>query len=227
MKDIPFVLFTNGQKEKALAEYTIPDPERVRLNNLRQLPDSVLEPFISALEESPDEVPEIGGLSRENAAEIKEAVLDLYRVREFFDAELVEFSQGIAEGLQEAVGFPESEVPQLAARIQRLLTLTPLGLAAKAQSLKLEYERRLCSARILTDARPVYVYSPAGRPEAVIITHTLRITYHDDTSAMREIYIQMDPGDLAELRKVLDRAEAKAKSFESVFAAANVPVLAS
>jgi hypothetical protein len=42
---------------------------------------------------------------------------------------------------------------------------------------------------------------------------------------MRETYITMEDVDLVTLRELVDRAEEKAKSLQSLFASANVPVV--
>jgi hypothetical protein len=166
-------------------------------------------------------------MSFDEAEAVQEAVTELYRVREFFSMEVPEFVSGIAESLQETESFPVAELPAFKERLTKLLTLDSVSIATKAASLKLEFERRFCSARILTDARPVYGVDPSSRPDAVMIIHTLRISYHDDTSELREVYITMDDDDLITLRELLDRAEDKAKSLQSVFKAINVPVVAS
>jgi len=182
---------------------------------------------VSALERSPGDIPSVQGWSTDEAEAVQEAVTELYRVREFFTMDVPEFVSGIAESLQAAEAFPSTELPGLKERLTKLLTLNSVGIATKAASLKLEYERRFCSARILSDARPVYGIDPSSRPDAVMIAHTLRISYHDDTSELREVYITMDDDDLTMLRELLDRAETKTKSLRSVFEAAHVPIVAS
>lgn len=208
-----------------MPEYTIPKSQRPSLNKLRTVPDSVFQELVSAWKTSPFDGPAVDGLSASDATELREAVLELYRVREFNDEKIPEFAAGIAIALQEALEFPSSEVPAFGERLVKVLAITPLGIDAKAQSLSTEYERRFCSARILTDARPVYVESPSSRPEAMMITHILRITFHDDTGEMREVYITMDDDDLIILRGLVDRAEAKTKSLRAVFASANIPIV--
>ena len=212
-------------EESSLAEFTIPEVQRPPLNKLRTIPVALFQELLSALEKSPFNVPTVHGLSDEDIAEMKDAISELYRVREFFNVDVPEFAAGIADGLHEAVNFPAGEISAFRDRLEKVLTTTPLSIAAKATSLKAEYERRFCNARMLTDARPIYVDTPSSRPDAVMITHTLRITFHDDTGAMRETYITMDDNDLITLRELVDRAEEKAKSLQSVFSAASVPVV--
>ena len=208
-----------------MAEYTIPKPQRPLLNKLRTVPDSVFHELVSVWELSPLGAPAVEGLSVSDVSDLREAALELYRVREYDDEKIPEFAAGIAIALQEALEFPSSEVPAFEERLVKVLSITPLGIAAKAQSLSTEYERRFCSARILTDARPVYVGGPSSRPEAMMITNTLRITFHDDTGEMREVYVTMDDDDLITLRGLIDRAEAKSESLRAVFADAKIPTV--
>jgi hypothetical protein len=195
------------------------------LDKLRKLPDSVFHELISVWETAPPDASVVKGLSNGDVSELREGALELYRVREYYHERIPEFAASIAIALQEDSGFPESELPAFGERLEKVLSITPLGTAAKAQSLGTEYERRFCTARILTDARPVYIGSPSTRPEAMMITHTLRITFHDDTGEMREIYITMDNDDLVTLRGLVDRAEAKTKSLQAVFANSNIPIV--
>src|ERR1035437_5877099 len=203
----------------------VPKALRPSLDKLRTIPDSTLQKLMSALESTPFAVPSVQELSANDTSELKEAVLELYRVREYFDTEVPEFAAEIAASLQEAVSFPVAEVAAFKDRLTKILLVTPLGIASKSESLKVEYERRFCTARILTDVRPVYVGSPSSRPSAMMITHTLRITFHDDTGELREVSITMGDNDLVTLRELVDRAEEKTKSLQSVFATTNIPIV--
>jgi hypothetical protein len=189
------------------------------------MPEESVQALVVSLERSPDAVPSVQGLSSDEAEKIQEVVMELYRVREFFDMDLPEFVSDIAESLQEETDFPANELPSFKERLTRLLSIGPVSLSSKAASLKLEYERRFCSARILTDARPIYGTDPSKPPSGVMIMHTLRMSYHDNTSQMREFYIAMDSDDVATLRTLLDRADDKAKSLESLFASSNVTIV--
>jgi hypothetical protein len=60
----------------------------------------------------------------------------------------------------------------------------------------------------------------------MMIMHNLRITYHDDTGEMREMYFTMDGDDLTTLKGLVDRAEEKTQSLQSLFEAENIHVVA-
>jgi len=208
-----------------LAEYTIPKSQRPSLDKLRTIPEPILQRLISAWTRSANSVSSVEGISDAEASELTIALLELFRVREYFDEKIPEFASGVATALQRDLKFPTDQIPAFEDRIARLLAVTPIAISAKTTSLGMEYERRFCTARILTDARPVFVESPSSRPEAMIITHTLRLTFHDDTDEMREVYLTLNSKDLITLRELVDRAEEKTKSLTSLFAASNVPVV--
>jgi hypothetical protein len=111
-------------------------------------------------------------------------------------------------------------------RITKLLALEPLSAATKAIHLQRDFERILTHSRILTDARPVYGQDPAGKPLAMIITHTLKLTYSKDDEST-ELYLALDSEDITDLKQVLNRAEAKAKSLAKALTTADIPVLRS
>jgi hypothetical protein len=112
-------------------------------------------------------------------------------------------------------------------RITKLLGLEPLSAATKANHLQHDFERLLTHSRILTDARPVYGQDPAGKPLAMIITHTLKLTYSESGDEQTELYLALDSQDITDLKQVLNRAEAKAKSLAKAFVTADIPVLRS
>ena len=208
-----------------MADLTIPKEHQPLLNQIRKLSDTTLDALVSALERSPGATSSVQGLPPDEAEALQDFVKELYSVREFFDSDVPEFALEVATALQELENFPANEVPALAGRLTRLLTIQSVAIATKATSLKAEYERRFCSARLMTDARPIYGEDPAKQPSAAIIVHTLRISYHDNTRQLREFYVAMEGDDIKSMRTLLDRAELKARSLESVFAEAKVKIV--
>lgn len=207
-----------------MADLTVPKEHQPILSRIRTMPETTVRALVSALEGS-SSVPSVQRLSSDETEAIQDVLMDLYRVRGFVDMEVPEFVSNIALSLQEAERFPDAELPAFEERLTRLLTIESVSIGSRAASLKTEYDRRFCAARLMTDARPIYGTDPAMPPSAVMITHTLRISYHDDTSELREFYVAMDADDVTTLRGMLNRADAKAKSLGSVFAAANVKIV--
>ena len=207
-----------------MPELKIPQEQLPALEKIRTIPEKSLLAFVAALENSPGFVPSIPDLSAEDAERVKNVVQELYSVRSYFDVDVATFVSDVSAALSEFL--PADQASDFKARLTKLLTINSLHITAKALSLKSEYEHTFCTARVLTDARPIYGIDPSAVPQAVMIIHTLRITYHDESSRMREIYIAMDQDDVKVLKEVLDRAEIKSKSLEAVFDAAKVRITA-
>ncbi len=92
-----------------------------------------------------------------------------------------------------------------------------LGVTAKVTDVRREYGHVYCSARILTDIRPVFGEDPTQAPLAGAIVHTLRVTYHE-TSGHKDFHVALDASDLRELRTLVDRATKKEASLKGEIA---------
>jgi hypothetical protein len=101
-----------------------------------------------------------------------------------------------------------------------------LGLAttAKATDLLFEHANVICSARILSDLRPIFGSDVAQDPTALLVIHQLRVQYHKN-GQIEEMFFAMDAKDLADLQAALERAEKKAATLKSIAKRAGVPVL--
>jgi hypothetical protein len=139
---------------------------------------------------------------------IIETLVALYSVRAVLELSLDEFLTGLMEGVS-AAGLEGNLSPDAVARLRKLLEVPALIILSKARHLLNEYEHVFCSARILTDLRPVFPSEIEGSPVAALVVHTLRIHYHD-SGQLKEIYLSLDDDDLQTLGTVVGRAEEKA-----------------
>ena len=98
----------------------------------------------------------------------------------------------VCEALRELQELDARKEATLRDRLTRLLDIEALNIAAKATLLHLEHEHRFCTARILTDARPVYGDDVETPPSTMVIGHTLKISYHE-ADDVRDIYIALRP----------------------------------
>src|SRR5207253_649802 len=89
------------------------------------------------------------------------------------------------------------------------------GLATKVYDLSTGDERTFCHARILTDLRPVFGPNLEDGPKAMLVVHHLKLAYHGDSDKHQEFHISLDADDLETLKKIIERAETKAKSLKS------------
>jgi len=198
----------------------IPESDRNALAVLRRLPPDTLSQLLIDIERSPESVPSVAGVSPKDAKQLMDVLNDMHRIRAFSEVGIERFVSDICETLREQNQLEQSDEPKLRERLARVLEIGALAIAAKASVLQAEHEHRFCSARILTDARPVYGHdqSPSDPPPAMIITHTLKVSYHEGPRGhLNDIYFSLGSRDLAELVELLHRAQEKAKSLHGVF----------
>ena len=121
------------------------------------------------------------------------------------------FFDALAAGLKEADGWDAADAESWSSRREYVArALEPSGtiaVAAKAGELLLEQQLVFCTARTLTDVRPVFDES-AEHIQLFLPFHTLAITCHE-AGETREIHIAMDLSDMIRLREQLERAERK------------------
>lgn len=89
-----------------------------------------------------------------------------------------------------------------------------LAIAAKAQEVRSEFGQTFCTARILTDIRPVFGTDPAAAPLACAVVHTLRLGYHEN-SKHKNLFVALSNSDLHVLRNLIDRALKKEGSLRN------------
>jgi len=100
-----------------------------------------------------------------------------------------------------------------------------LGITAKTLDVMTQHSRTFCSARILTDVRPVFYSDPKKPPAAAVVIHTLQIRYHEGSADHKEFFVALDNEDLNELSSVLARAKDKAGSVRSLLREKEIPFL--
>ena len=129
------------------------------------------------------------GLSRESAA------------REVADSTLLDLSD------------PERRT--LADRLTALFDVPTLDLLAHASSLRAEDEYAYCTARILSDLRPMFGPNADVTPSSAIIRHSLKFEVHID-GRIESVVISINDRALEELAASVDRAIAKAESLKEI-----------
>jgi hypothetical protein len=189
--------------------------------------EEVLDKLVAELECSPASVPSIDGLSPEDAEQAFDAINSMYRVRLFSNVPFEEFVDDLCDSLREHEELDADAEPMVRERLIKVLSIESLNVAAKALSLHLEHEHMFCTARIITDARPVYRDNPTEPPAAMVVTHVLKLSYHETGIAgrLKEFYVGLGSLDLEEIRDTLERAEEKAKSLKAVFDSAGIKLI--
>ncbi len=168
-------------------------------------------------------------IDRSDLDAIISVLLTLYLVRGDAGQPVTAF----VEAIREAVALSDDEALRRVKvdwsvqqeRLRRLLDLEhSLGVVAKVGYLAGEHTHALHSAELFTDLRPIFRNNPGARPVAAIISHQLKITYHRGGD-LDEFYVALSTENIALFRKLLDRAEAKARSLREMIESTAVPVL--
>lgn len=220
------------------ASLEIPEQHRLGLAKLRELSDENINQIISVLQRMPLTAmkrKEIGSslasvipnLTAEDLEKIADTLFSLYYIRANAEVSVAKFASDVCRAFQDTVTekFTEDKFAHFKDRITKLLGVDPLTVASKALVLQSDYENSFCDAKILTDVRPVFGARVEDQPAGFVITHTLKVEYHDDRVDHREFYVALDQDDLTTLRNVLERADKKAKSLQALMAKAGVPRL--
>lgn len=218
-----------------MAKLTIPKRYQAGVSQIRKMPEETASEIRSALDQvfanqkqqdatvaEPTDIATtaITSLSTQtdDFTPMAKALAALYAVKSQSDRSVEEFVEDVCdamESLDSEEKLPHAEREQFKGKLLLLLNADLFAVAAKAYDLKTDDERTFCHARILTDLRPVFGQRIEDGPKAMIVVHLLKLGFHQGSEKHQQFYISLDADDLEELRKVVDRAEAKAKTLRS------------
>jgi len=129
----------------------------------------------------------------------------------------------------EASGKPDllpKDWPSFQAAITEALSAeSALAISSKALDVMLDHERFFCSARVLTDLRPVFKSGAEQEPPAFVTIHTLKIVYHESDDKHREFFVALDRNDVKRLTDLLGRALKKEESLKALTADKGIKIL--
>ena len=170
----------------------------------------------------------VTGISSEDLIDILSTIYSLCYVREAADSHSPRFLDDLIEGIK-ATGRKElsldaGEATRFREILNRLLSVKTIGVAVKAASLQHEAERLFCDVKILSDIRPVFGTEASSGPIAAVITHTMKIGYHENGDH-QEFFVALDDEDLQALREAVDKAQKKESSLHALLGNANLPDL--
>jgi hypothetical protein len=162
---------------------------------------------------------QIDGFSHD---EIQQLLSFIFSVKNFSDRSHRKVSE-IVEEIARAANLQGETSDKFCERLNALLNDPNIARWQKALSLISEHERVILDARLITDARPVYVDDPENMPSAFVLFHMLKITYRED-SDIRDIFLALDSDDLIELKKIVDKAFKKRTSLTGILERTNTPI---
>lgn len=217
-----------------MAKFNIPERYRTGLAAIRTLDEKNVQEIRDALERiqnasdvesnPPDDVAvtaivSASGNKTANARQIAQTVAALYGVKSGRDISTEAFVDDICDAMEalpsEDQRLPHSERGAFRQKLLTILGAELFGLVAKVYDLATEDERVFCQARILTDLRPVFGPKLEEGPKAMIVMHLLKLAYHEGNHEHKNFYVTLDSEDLQALKKLIERAEFKAKSLKS------------
>jgi hypothetical protein len=216
----------------------IPESGKKGLAALIRLPEGAVDQLYEALRDLPPrlrsrDIPKLlDGKVKVAATELREIVdvlLALYWVRAAEDLSLTEFVATLRAALEQdadqALHPPQGNWKDVESRLQRLLSLErSLGITSKALFVAYQFPRHFHSAKILTDARPVFTSDASEEPAAFVVNHTLKFDVHEGGED-REWFVAMNSVDLQELKRVVERAILKEKSLSATLKKTSASIL--
>ena len=219
-----------------MADLTIPERHRNGVVKLLKLSEDSFSQMVSALEGvgpklfpdnlSSQMISKIKGVSPEDVSEIITTIMSLSSHRMHDDSTAEELAEQVVQAAIEANIPIKSDKERITFkdRLLKFFELNTLFVSAKALGILLSNENLFCSARILTDIRPVFGTDPTVAPTAVVMVHMLDLGYHKD-GELKHLYIAMDSLDIEILREVLDRADLKTETLKPLIKKAGVEFL--
>lgn len=110
-------------------------------------------------------------------------------------------------------------------RFTRISQAKSIEITGKALGVLQEDQKGFCTARIVSQLRPIFSDEPL-EPRATVIIHQLKLIYHVGPEGDRdEIFIATTKEDLLVLREVIDRAIVKHEKLVSTAEKAGIPLL--
>lgn len=216
----------------------VPEPFREGLGYLISLDEAGFQELYNALHDAPPALYSSGYFDRltpdgisvpgEQITEIIEALFSISMTYVASSISMDQFVEDVADALASGktknIELEPERRQQFVDRATALLKLDVFRIGAKATNLLLEQQTRLDSARMFTDARPIFDNDVSSPPVGVVVFHTLQIEYREG-AASKTFYVAMDTTDVQILIDVLERAKTKAETIKSSFAATELRLI--
>lgn len=123
-----------------------------------------------------------------------------------------------------AIGGDDADRTRIDKRLDRILQSKALEITGKAYGVLSDNPNLFCSARTLSELRPVFDRGLDAR--AAVIVHQLKLVYHTGPSSERsDLFLALDRSDLDYLKTIIDRAIEKHDKLEAMTKTLNLPLL--
>ncbi len=111
-------------------------------------------------------------------------------------------------------------------RLATLVLLDSLAVVARGAQIAADNERLFCTARILTDIRPIFRRDVSTGPAGAIIQHVLRLSFHEEVAdETSDFYVALSSSGVRELQAILARAAEKEDSLKKLLDSSKIPYL--
>ncbi len=214
-----------------MARPIVPERYHQGLNRLLALADDTFKELVDALadltikvyprDELISAISHVRNISSDDVGAITDAVLGLCMNRAGFDKETTVYVEDLGQSIERPLKLAKDGWSLLKNRLVQILNIKPLVTATKATSILLEYDHIFGTARILTDARPIFDVKVTSAPSAAVVVHNLCIHYQQD-GGHKIFFVAMDDNDIQTLIETLDRAKVKSQYLKKTLADAGV-----
>jgi hypothetical protein len=194
-----------------VARLNIPERFRAGLSKIRELDERSVQLIRDALEQPvpgfssdedgklpkrPSDIP-IEALSsvpndteKADLRQIADAIAGLYAAKAERDVGVEEFADRVCDAMEaldsKELRLPHAEREQFRKKILTLLNADVFAIVSKARI--------------------------EEGPKGMVVVHHLKVDYHQGSPSHHQFYVTLDADDLQELRRTIDRAEAKARA---------------
>lgn len=205
----------------------VPTSYRATFEWLANLDGVAAEGLIGAIEhtsrlsrrELVDQGEKASGAGRREVELLLDATLGLVRTIQEGGVPLgnsIEVAQAIAR--DPTLDAAELDRAALEQRVSRLLDSRAVKRLAKAMDLQADHQNVYRVARIFSEVRPLFNDDLTVDPEAVSLTHSLKIEYYNSALDAENLYVALDSEDLLRLYAVLEREVAKLRNLDKLLA---------
>jgi hypothetical protein len=219
----------------------IPIPKEVQpsVAKLLQLSDEGAQEIMNALESAPlsfddQELAEnvaanVKSLEPNSANDIVQVLLSLYLIRSKVGVPIPGFINDFIEGVEQTdlkEILPKISTDKLKHWLSRFMGLRALAFTTNARTTQKEFEHTFCTGEMLTDIRPLFEPTngdaDASRVIAALITHTLKISYHQG-NRVKDLFLAVDSDGLDTLEGLIAQARAESEQLQPLLDAAKIP----
>ena len=218
----------------------IPKPYEVGLVKIFNLSENAIysltvaladaKPTLKSKAQAASIAAKVQGITVQDIESLIDTLASLSLARMSMEMSISEFAENIVEAIEESEIKPqnlnEDTRSLFKSKLESLLDIGVIRIAAKADEVLHQHEHALSRVRIFTDIRSVFGDEPKAVPEAVVIVHTLKLTYIQEGD-LKDFFVAMDASDIKMLRDALDRAEQKAESLKSLLSQSNLSYIGS